>query len=462
MANFHFNAFPSGTVGALFSFRNIDGSSGYVKDFRVSILTEACQLKLALNIQSDSEFERRRENFLYQKCQTCIHYKSDQALMLDLLISDPGKFKRTVKNIKTAFDLVRARDNGCSGIYGFADSEKETCQKNYSISQYNANRLHALVDIPTLMMTCSLTTEDGENMALVPRASDLLALLSGQRAAGSKARWSLFRYWEPEPGSTKPNPLYKAFRLTNVYGDGRICWGENPNRYTSFKSALTSFWASRCNFDLHDSERDYEHGLKVAIESYECRPEGRAALTTLHKLGETIGRKGPCKGFVLTDSAAFTAAVPREKLVNFNFQNGLKPFFFGWVTSSKEGSHIIDCRGVLVEASSLSEDAVVKALAPTPKEVPKLVPQTTMDALQKKKKVFATPAKRPYDVTPGPTAVRPLQAEPVAEVVPVPSGIPSAAVNQPLNSNAPAPVITFDSIPDEALTPTLATQAERE
>jgi hypothetical protein len=131
----------------------------------------------------------------------------------------------------------------------------------------------------------------------------------------------------------------------------------------------------------------------------------------LHPIGKTIGKKGPCKGFILTDSKNFTSSIPKEKLVEFSFSEGSKSYFFGWVVKSRPGAHLIDCRGFMVQATTLGEDAVLTPVEDTPKPPLKVVPQSVIDALSKNAVPKKSTVEKVYNSAVNPAIARPQAPE---------------------------------------------------
>jgi hypothetical protein len=368
--------FPSGTEKAILSFgiklHEYSSKDDGVKRVQIrskldlSVITSPRKVSLDFSrsvngkVMMDSDASRRRERFKSEKCMTCQYFKTNT----DSIISNPKLINDLTKesSITDLCDKIKnlSEDADCKGIKSLDNTSLYKCRAGFIVKGFTFWNMLLDINVPKLVLTLSA----GVYSESIPDTKDAATLEQYTKDISyvkDRGHWMLHKLWDDDPEEM----LIRPYRISNVGGDGSICWGD-LNYPRDPKTAMSSFWSSNFNFDLHDDNRTTGKGLRTAIQSYECPPSDRISFNTLHSTNKSkLVHANEPKGFIYSDNNLLMQQVPAKYHVKI-LKGPAK--VFGWIEAttkitaadgSIKTSALINCRGFYIRVDDLNNPTKV-------------------------------------------------------------------------------------------------------
>lgn len=335
-----FIPFPSGTQKAIVSFSKRTKTATSFNGAELVVVTEP--RKVICDTTDRGAPQNHLTTFKRNNCRNCRKLRNDKRYLAELIAQSPEYLDRTVDEILEAFDRRAAQEELCPTVGELLKRKAERCPLNHSLAPFYEKPETAEVDAPALVLRMNIEP-------YLRNGTDCISMLK------KRPNWFLYAYKEVE----KREPQITPYRLSNVYGNGGICWGRNGNP-TNPKLAMNTYWASGFNFDLRadGGRRNYTYNLKEYLETYEVPQEGYFDLKTIIKKDLVVATSEACSGLLVSSYSNLLKAVPKDKQVAEDTA-GEKKVVFAWVTYHPDNYWILNCRGALFKMNQLDGKAKV-------------------------------------------------------------------------------------------------------
>jgi hypothetical protein len=183
-------------------------------------------------------------------------------------------------------------------------------------------------------------------------------------AAGNLSKVPTFKWRCFSNNSLEETTYYRNF---NVYGDGKVCWGQR-SKPSNPSVAYNEFFGSLTNSDLTGCSG---RSLKYAIENYQPEPSEWVRTADLYDRSYIISRYAteeshPITGVIISNNKNWLETAHEADL---SFVYGRGQYFIGWIRKTSAGTEVICGKKLVYLTDKLTSTSKIPTILGTRKEL---------------------------------------------------------------------------------------------